>query len=403
MSQDLTSDGTLIEPNSDPSLKVILKVREPRVTSTNSPMTSTFIDNLVSGPAAFRYSNLQPSGFRSPNGSLVAAMSSNRNDWAASITPVARPTTEWRIFLSSVAGVDPATAPGSSPLRDLYAFSPDTADGRWFQQSSQTLNGFPDPSIDGNIWGSNYVDLTAQYGSPVFPADGLLDPFRDVSGGMGAALPNSLMAFVGDAQINEAGGQQKQSKIFVAPVTVDNTGAVGVGNIYAMTNDPYAEKGRPSIVQTQNGFILFYAATVGGRSSIYYVLPSGTPGASQYDGSYFTDSSAIDMGEGFDAVSSPYVVGRVYRGATPPDPSLYSPDILEMSFTGKLRNRPVSELFYGRIYLDKTTLAPALLAPLPVRAREPLEAGSQTGTFLSTGVRWVPTATVTLEVLSGGV
>ncbi len=404
MSQDLNPSNTPIEVNSDPSLRVVLKVRESRVSNAATPMTAPFLDNLVSGTEAFRYSNLQPSGFRNPtNGSLVAAMSSNRGSWTPASAATARPTTQWRIFVGSVQGTDPISAPGTSPLRDLYGFVPDTADGRWFHQSTQTASGFPDASLDGNIWGPYYVGGSAKYGSPVFPADGMLNPFRDVTLGMGTPLPNSLMAFVGDAQIGEAGGNKNQSKIFVAPVTVDASGATGIGNVYAMTNDPNAEKGRPSIVQTSNGFILFYSATVGGRSNIYYVLPSGTAGASQYDGSYFTDSAAVDMGNGFDSVSAPYVVGRVYRGASPPDPAKYSSNILEMTFTGKLRNRPTSELFYGRIYLDKITQVPALLAPLPVRTKEPLETGSEAGMFLSTGAQWVPNTTVTLEVLNGGV
>lgn len=404
MSQDLNPDGSLIEVNSDPSLKVVLKVRESRASSASTPMTAPFIDSLGTGAETFRYSNLQPSGFRNPtNGSLVTAFSSDRNTWTPPLpstltAPVANP---WRIFVASVQGTDPATAPGTSPLRDLYGFAPDTANGRWFQQSGQTSNGFPDPSLDGNIWGPNLVGGTASYGSPVFPADGMLNPFRDVAtAGMGTPLPNTLMAFVGDAQIQEGSGQRAQSKIFVSPVTVDSSGSVGMGNIYAMTNDPNAKKSRPSIVQTQTGFILFYSATVGGRSSIYYVLPSGTAGASQYDGSYFTDSAAIDVGNGFDSVSAPNVVGRVYRGASPPDPK-YSTNILEMTFVGKLRDRPTSELYYGRIYLDASTQVPALLAPLPLRTQEPLQASATAGTYLALGVQWVPNATVALQSLTG--
>jgi hypothetical protein len=153
-------------------------------------------------------------------------------------------------------------------------------------------------------------------------------------------------------------------------------------------------------VQTQNGFVLFYAATVGGRSTIYYVLPSNDPGASQYDGSYFTDSAALNLGTGFESVWSPSAVGRLYRGINRLAPT--GDPVIDFTFAGKLRGRPVSEIFFGRLNLD-ADLVPTGLAPLPTRTRERLISGGEAGTYLSDGVRWITGtgSAISLEVQQG--
>lgn len=395
------SSGVTTETNSDPGLRITFKSREARLTSTFSPLDAPFFDDLISGTDTFRYGNLQPSGFRNPgNGSLLVAMASTRPEWAPVAPSSAVVNGQWRIYVGTVHGTDPQTAAGTSPLRDLHGFVPDTTNGRWFLQSPLTANGFPDQSLDASIWGTGLVTGTAKYGSPVFPANGMMDPFRAIASGMGTPFPNALMAFVGNAQISQGGTASPQSEILVAPVTVDGAGAAGIGSIYAMTNDPSATKGRPSILQTANGFVMFYAATVGGRSNIYYVLPSNSVGANNYDGSYFTDSTALDLGEGFESVSSPNVSGRLYRGANAT--SSNGDPIIELTFTGKLHGRPVSEVFYGRMALD-ANLEPTGLMNLPVRTREAVFESGQPRTFLADGVEWVTTSPMTLEVLRNGI
>jgi hypothetical protein len=399
MWQNLDGSGNPTEPNSEPTLRVTFKPREARVTSTFSALDAPFIDNLPATDT-FRYGNMQPSGFRDPtHGSLVLAHSSSRETWVPPSLTSAKTNPQWRIYLSSVAGTDPQTATGTSPLRDLRAFIPDTANGRWFMQSPLTSSGFPDQTLDTSIWGPHVAE-TVKYGSPVFPENGMQDPFRTIASGMGTPFQNALMAFVGTAQINNNGQTADQSKIFVAPVSVDSAGAVGIGNVYAMTNDPGAEKGKPSILQTQNGFVLFYSATVGGRSNIYYVLPSNTAGANQYDGSYFSQSTALDLGEGFESVSSPNVSGRLLRGGA--NPAGAGDPIIEFTFAGKLHGRPVSEVFYGRIALD-TNLEPNGLMSLPVRTQEPMVQSAQAGSYLAEGVEWQTAAPITLQVLRNGV
>ena len=395
------TSGAPTEPNSDPGLKVTFRSSEARVTSTFSNLDAPFMDDLVSGSEAFRYGNLQPAGFRDPShGSLVTAFPSQRPTWAPTTPTSAVTNGQWRIYLGSIAGTDPMSAAGTSPLRDLHGFTPDMTNNRWFLQSPLTTNGFPTSTDDSNIWGGNLVNGTANYGSPVFPANGLEDPYRAISTGMGTPFNNTWMAFVGNARVNNGGQGQDLSQIFVAPVSVDASGAVGIGNIEAMNNDATATKGRPSILQTQNGFVLFYTATVGGRSNIYYTMPSTSGGTGQYDGTYFTDSSALNLGEGFESVSSPYVTGRLYRGANAVNPN--GDPIIELTFTGKLHGRPVPEVFYGRIGMDGN-LAPTNLINLPVRTRETMFEATEPGTFLADGVEWVTSAPITLEVLENGV
>jgi len=398
MWQNLDGSGNPTEANSEPGLRITFKPREARVTSAPSALDAPFFEDFGSA-TPFRFGNLQPSGFRNPtNGSLVVAMASNRPLWAPPAPSNAVTDQPWRIYLGAVQGADPKTAAGTSPLRDLQAFVPDTANNRWFHQAPVTSNGFPDPTQDSNIW-PNRVGNTARYGSPVFPTNGMVDPFPAGGVGTGAPFPNSLMAFVGDARVGTQAESTNLSEIFVAPVTVDNSGSVGIGNAYAMTNDSTAEKGRPSIVQTQNGFVLFYAATVGGRSSIYFVLPSGTAGANQYDGSYFTNSSAINLGEGFESVSSPSATGRLYRGANKVNSA--GDPIIELTFVGKIHGRNVPEVFYTRIALDNNDVPTGLMA-LPVRTREQVFQSSQPDTYLADGVDWVATSPITLEVLRNG-
>lgn len=408
MALDENADGPT-EIYSEPGLKLVFKARETRLTSSFSTFAAPMLDNLSNGSENFRFSNLQPTGFRNPtNGGFVAAFASNRPDWAtadSATAPVSGAGSQWRIYLGSVQGVDPLTAPGTSPLRDLDAFVPDTTNGRWFVQSPVTANGFPAAGQDATVFdvngagGESLVAGTVKYGSPVFPSSAMMDPFRDPATGVGTVLPNATMAFVGEAQVQTPNGRVNDSRIFVAPVTVDGTGAVGVGNIFAMTNDPQAAKGRPSIVQTPNSFILFYAATVAGRSSIYYVMPSGVGGAGQYDGSYFGDSAALDLGTGFESTWSPSVIGRLYRGINGGIPS--GIPVLEISFAGKLRGRPMSEIYYGRIGLDGG-LAPTGLLALPTRTRERLVAGGAAGTYLAEGVSWISSPTISLEIFAQG-
>lgn len=409
---DPTNDNAL-ELYSDPTLRVIFKVRESRLTNTFVPRTSPFVDDiLTTGAESFRYSNMQPTGFRHPeNGSLVMAWVSSRPDWAGAVPagPITNPA--WRIYVGSVDGLDPTSSPGTSPLRDLNAFQPDVPNGRWFKQSPLTSTGFPSIAPD-NLFATNVpagqsiLPQTVKFGSPSMPVAGMVNSFRVLPNGTPA--PNHadvVMAFVGEAQVQTPSGRQAVSKIFVAPVTVDADGDVGMGDVWAMTSDPLASKGRPSVVQTfGSDFILFYSATVGGKSSIYFTNPSDDAAANDYDGSRFRESAVLSVGSGFESVWSPSVTGRLYQGVNSPLPT--GVQLLEMTFAGKLRGRPVNEIFYGRVELEAepdNDMIPVGFYQLPEITRERMTAGNEPGTYVAQGINWDTGSTIRVDILRGGV
>jgi outer membrane protein assembly factor BamB len=407
---NLDAGGNATEPFTDPTLRVSYTVRESRSTGGISPFTAPFVDPPGPGPAPdtdlFRRQNRQPTALRSPdNGSLLVAWTSDRADWTQRVNPFTGTGPSYKIYIAGVNGETPLAAAGTSPLRDLNAFARPDPETQWFVLpvgDPKISNGFPGTDVTSaqvfNLGASDTLDeKTVQYGSPSFPTAGLLDPFR-TPGGSSSPYAYGLLGFVGESQVRGADGSVRlQSKIFLAPVTIASDGRPEAGEIVAMTNDPGSVKGKPSVLQTNEGAVVFYAGTSGSQSRIYFTLFDGNSGSAEYTGARFTESKAVPLGQGFESSSAPSVTGRRYVGAGAPPLNL-----IEMSFSGKLRGRPNSEVFYARLDYQPGTPDPVALLDLPDRTNERLVSAGEAGVYRSMGVSWALDRAITLSMDRGG-
>ena len=392
--------ATTVESFSDPALELGFTVRESRLTNTFTPGTAPMLDNLVP-PAGFSYRNLQPSGFRDQFGGLVVAWASDRQDAAGNpidTPPTGGPTVAvtgnpTRLYLATLGNntkfgantiTYPTLRPFNAPLRDLNEFAPNGAS--WFKKAANTTTGFPLESQVSTLFnvgaGESILAGSASFGRPSFPATGVVDPFNP-----GTKYSSTYLAFVGDAQRTTPTGRVLDSRIFLSTVTPTANGTIG--SLSAPIPVPYdsqSTKGKPSVVQTSSGALLFFPATSGSTTGIFTTRfdPSLSPGS-------FTQVSQLPFGDGFDSVASPSAAGRVYSGA---DASVVG-NIVDLTFTGKLRGRPTTEVFLGRLKLNvdrlpetaTTELSGNPFVYLPQQFNERL-LGEGDGLYRARGVDW---------------
>jgi hypothetical protein len=151
--------------------------------------------------------------------------------------------------------------------------------------------------------------------------------------------------------------------------------------------DPNVGKGRPAVVQTGDRATVFYAGTGTGVNTLYYA---------HFDGTSFAQPQPIALGLGFESFGTPSVSPRYYQGATDPNvPALVAgTPILDLTFTGKLRDRAHSEVYFARMFSD-TRLIPvnvpgsrSPLVYLPRITQERLVAEGEPGTYHARGLMW---------------
>ncbi len=392
--------ATTVEAYSDPPLELGFNIRESRVTNSYTPGTVQMIDDLVP-PAGFSYRNLQPSAMRDQFGGLVLAWASDRQDNSGNPidTPLVggplealtgKPT---RLFLATVGNnttfgqntlTYPTVRPFNAPLRDLNEFSANG--GAWFKKAPISATGFPAESTVSSLFALGADETiapgTASFGRPAFPATGMMNPFLPTQ-----KYSSAYMAFVGDAQRQTPTGRVLDSRIFLSSVTTTAGGGINsISTPVAVPYDTQSAKGKPAIVQTASGALLFFPATSGSSTGIY---------TSRFDptltGAPFTKVSALPFGDGFVSVASPSAAARAYSGA---DATLLG-NIVDLTFTGKLRGRPVNEVFIGRLKLNgdrlpetaTTELDGNPFVHLPQQFNERLVAEGD-GLYRARGVDW---------------
>ena len=352
------------ETYSDPTFILGFNVRESRLTNRATQKSATMLENALDpnwpnnppygSPASranspFAFQNSQPSAFRNQSGAVYVAWATDRPGSAtlggsdASFGPASANTSgTTRISVGSMANqstftsggfstpVNPTAVP--SPLRDLDFWS--HGGGSWFNYG---LVGFPNGSPDA-LFGGTIVPGTDSYYAPAFPATGDVNQF-DPS----VFYSNVYMAFVGRAQKQTASGREYDSRLFLTTVSSNASGSTTTGSIAALPSDTQSEKGRPSVVQTATGAMVFYPATSAGKTNINYV---------RYSASGFGPVSALNTGQGFDSVDAPSAVGRSYRGV---DSTIYGAGpaqrayFVDMTFAGRLRGRANQEVFVGQL------------------------------------------------------
>ncbi|MEQ1822690.1 MAG: PQQ-binding-like beta-propeller repeat protein [Fimbriimonadaceae bacterium] len=376
--EDLAATG---ESYSDPTVTVKFTSREARATNSYTTMTSTMIDDLVPNTAQdFYHANAQPTGMRTPDGHLVTAFTSNRMAGVGAGFNRAQPTAnvtneEWKIYIASVQGAAPAGLPGVNPIRDLNAFVPAAAN-RWFQRD---VAEYPPTPVATLFPGDPVVGATAKFGSPSFPAAGLLNPIT------GAVHPYAYMAFIGSAQKQGLQERYGDTRIFLAPVTVSATGSTAAGAPIGLPNDPQMSKAAPSVYQLGDDATVFFTALGTGQAQIHYA---------SYNGATWNQTRVLNLGNGFEAVGGPNVSGRVYTGVSGAGQPGTGSSILELAFTGKLRGRPANEIFMTRMAANG--VVPGNQYYYPIRTNEFLRTDTEAGTYRASGVVWNP-ANVTLN------
>jgi hypothetical protein len=379
------------ETASDPTFDLFFSVREARLTGYYTQKSDRMIDGLDSTtggtPTATSYANQMPSVIRDAFGSMLLAWSSNRPNWNVDATVAGDPSAPYKLYIASLDSAWTFTGAGysgpnsqspSAPLRDLNNWRPNN--GRWWNRAVQNFPPTNPNTLFGVQTGESIVTSSVRYTSPSFPAKGMQDAFDPTNTYTGVFL-----GFVGDAQKTTPSGTLSESRIMLSTVTTDASGAVSASAPVVMPGDPYMKKGKPSLVQTDTGAMIFFTGTAGGQNRLYY---------SRYDSSGFNPISPLPMGPGFDTVSSPSAAGRRYLGA-----GAYQ-SAVELTFAGRLRGRPYSETFIGRLLAlggagadrlsentDRTLDEANAFVWLPYQSDERLVLDG-TGAYRSRGVVW---------------
>lgn len=348
LSLGYTTSGSLnmFEAYSDPTFQLSFTIKETQLTGG----VSKFNDALVSGSNAVdavspsQWSDIQPSGVRRTNGTLMMAFASNRPTFYPATGNPNPNAKNFGVFLSRLSGADlgaPDARGEDSWLRDLNKFTPaDPANRRWtdftgtIPASFITNATFPATLTNGVPAGG------ASIGGAIVPSENRISHPTFPSGGdktlSGRAMRSLALAMIGETKRQTASGLVTDSRLMVAEVALDGT----VSTPVVLDADPMMVKGRPTVVQNGNAVSIFYTGTSNGTSSIYqttYTLGGG-----------FTVPTQLRFGKGFESVSDPSaVLQQRTTGET---------DVV-LTFSGRLRGIPAGEVFTTKYQLDPVTLA----------------------------------------------
>ena len=406
------------ETFSDPTFTLNFNVRESRLTTSFTPFTAPMVDNAASASSAnpYAYSNKQPAMIRDAFGGLDVAWASDRPSWNPAQPTSASQLGNFMIYMASVNNASTFNSFGItgtpdplSPLADLNNFTP-ASNSQWFKQAAAAYPSQSPDTLFGSQSGEAVVPGTVQYTNPTFPQMGQVNPFNPSQ-----KFVATYMAFVGDAQKSTSSGRLGESFIMMAQVSPSSTGLPTPPQPVTMFNDPLVTKGKPSVVQTPVGAMVFYPGTASGQSTVYY---------SYFNGSNFGPSVALPFGPGFSSVTGVSVAGRQYAGlgALKPDGVNYflvnGDYVAEMTFTAQQQGRSNPEVFLGRMKVDSSNFGVVddkgvsidnaasdgnVFINLSQQVGEALVAGSQPGLYRSLGIQWDPTATIQVAQNLNGV
>lgn len=399
--------GSGLEPFGDPAITAKFKSRETRMTTTTTKqprastnpitpgdplkaMTAPILDDLTpyNGPSStFQYANTQPSGYRNPDGTLLVAYSSNRPTDSPAQPTSGSQNDQWRIYLGSLRGALPTTTAGFTPLRDLDAWVP-AGPGQWMNRSPSTVNGYPavNNALFNTQVGETLLPETAKFGSPALPQQG--ETFFPASTSTGP-----YMAFLGSIQKQTASGRTNDSRLFITRAAV-NAGQATLAVPTSMPYDVSSPKGRPQLLQDGNVALILYSISGPAGSSAMWTA---------FDGTNWVKPTAFTVPSGFEGTSGPSGTLRSYTGANQPvdaNGNAY-PNVLDVTFSGRLRGRSTSEVFMARMGVGGTSILPGGNVWLSRRIREGLVAETEPGVYRALGLGWNPTATFT-PLLNGG-
>ena len=387
----LAANGQALEAFSDPTFTLSFKVREGRLTTSYTNRTYPFIDNLIPGGSSpsFFHKNLGATGTRTPLGDVVMAYASNQASFNLALPTEASLNDRFRIFLATMDGQATSGNQARSPLEPLNYFDRTSGTPRFF---SQEVGPYPVPAnpSQGQLAplflpgaGETVLEDTVKFGSPVFPALGIRAPLSDLSQRI------MYMAFVGDAQIQTPAGRNGVSHLYLSSIDIQSNGSISVGPPTVMTADPNVSKSRPALVQNLGDAYLFYGTAGTGRGQLFRV---------HYNSSQWNAPQQVALGDGFESITNPAAFPRRQLGTGLP---LSNQPVIEITFVGKLKTRPNSEIFYGRVSMSPNGQASTTPALMPaIRDRLVGEPG---GLYNTQGLLWDPRQPIVLEQTLGGV
>lgn len=366
------------EAYSDPTFTLRFNVRESRVTNGFTPNTVAMVHNGLAGNENFLHKNVQPTGYRDQNGALVVAYTGTAANFNEPQPTDASTNDQYRVYIATLVGAQPGTVAGAqNSLNDLYGWNPNTG-SRWFRQSAGPLPNVADDVIFSPGPGESMLAGTAKYGAPAFPTGGRVHPLT------GADMPRIYLAMLGQGEKQTPTGRLSESRIMLYSMVPGALGNNPLGGPFVMPFDPTMAKGRPSVVQSNDRATVFYAGTGTGSNSLFY---------SHFDGTDYSQPQTLPMGPGFESFGTPSVTARTYTGASASGLATGTP-ILELTFTGKLKNRPHSEVYLARLRSDSRLTpvnVPGQRTPLvyfPRRTQERLVAEGDGSTFVAAGQLW---------------
>lgn len=391
-----------VESFSDPTFKLVFKVRETRLTNKPTAFTANQIENLIPNNARFAYKNTQPGAMRDPFGNLLVAWISNRpSDTPFPGVPAAPLESDpWRIYFASLdngttftsTSVDTPGGAGYSPIRDLNFWN-QAGGTSWFKFAQASSNGYPSPSTNFNLAfgitaGETLVPQSIKFYHPTFPVLGRMSPTDP--GNVGAAFTQGLMAFTGEAKKQGDSGNNVISRIFLARLQTDQAGAVTVASApIPLPFDDGTVKGRPSIVQTgSNSAVVFYPATSGNGTVIM---------AANYTEGVWSAPASLPLGTAFSSVTG---VSATTVGPTP----LTGSRVIDLVITGKLYGATQTEVFSVQVGTSPGLQLPISNGAFTTRpfvnvataANETLRSLGG-GTFAASGMLWDLNETVDLR------
>lgn len=323
-----SSQYRYLEPYSDPSMKLKVKVREARMTNGYTRGGVMHLDTPQADPQRAP-TNVMPAAWRTSTGNLGLVFASNRDAQM-------RPTDQWGLFTAWLgnSAVRPSTG---VPLADLYSFRPTTS-GQWWKPvvGDYPTNTAAPATIFTEVLGS-YVPNSAMYGAPSLAIPSGLDPGNNYNM---ALYDTPFVYFIGEAYKRDTNGASRVENTiiytradangqFAPPQRLNIENRAGEGG-----SDPSMAKYRPvPIYVNRNGttMLFWYGATTGGYR-LYYV--SGDPTANEWSGvqTLITPNSIT-------SAINPYpVVKQSPNGRR----------VVEVFYEGISRDRQVSEIFMNR-------------------------------------------------------
>lgn len=357
----------MTNPGTNPSMSVIVNVREARLTDGITSGSMPNVDIPVGDPVPPQWGDAQPAAFRlwsgTPGnvqtGSMGMLWSSNRDPSSPS-TPAGR----WNLFSSALQYDD-----------SLRTFVPQTSGGmaQWWT-----------PAPAGGGWPTD-SDLAALFPGPPNGLAGNVIPasvrFTGPSAGQDLTSGDTWLVFAGQAQKSAGGTVNSEHRIFYG--RPDSSGLLDPATVSSIpTQNATLPKFSPRIAVHNGRLFVFYYANVGGRFQLFYTGNSsnGAPGS-------WSPDAQLELPEAVTAAAEPAAFFR---------PNLAEPDFersrdrrdtfIDVIYSGIVKQRGNSDLLLSRFEVNGTRLSDSELPR--VFEEEMVRDTRSIGTYISRHIGW---------------